>query len=77
MIKEADENWLPYYYLNPGSSCYNSQRNTTVKIESPEQITSFLNRYLNHELLPILDNENLENPSNLDRSIFSNGSFPI
>lgn len=46
MIKEADENWLPFYYINPGSSCYNSVRNSTVKVESPDQVTSFIRRYL-------------------------------
>lgn len=73
MIKEADENWLPFYYVNPGSSCYNSERKKTIKVEKDVQITTFVDDYLQNKLVPILDNEDIE--ASFNSSKFENDFF--
>ena len=39
MVKQADDNWMPYYYINGNQTC--SSR-ATVKVESAEDITTFV-----------------------------------
>jgi len=60
VIKEADINSLPHFFVAPGVECYECHSETIQKVNSTQEIVNFANKFANGEFIPnFLMNENL------------------
>lgn len=60
MIKEGKFNWVPSFFLSPGKECYDCNDKPTQTTTSSEDISTFVNKYLDAKLIPnMMMNENI------------------